>query len=238
VDGSVVPAGAGKYDGALVIHVVAGAVIDATGRVLIAQRPPGKHLAGGWEFPGGKLEPGEARTAGLARELGEELGIAIRTPRPLIRVRHTYPYGEVLIDMWVVKNYSGEPRGLDGQALRWLTQDELERAELLPADGPIVRALRLPDRLSDASTSFYEVREACRQGEDAGGKLHGVYCSTVEAALVAARAGADFIVMRPLLQMQAASILCRTVSVPVYLKGTSRKSAFALGATGINAIAL
>src|SRR5580693_7421101 len=94
----------GNHAGAPVIHVVAGAVIDATGRVLIAQRPPGKHLAGGWEFPGGKLEPGEARATGLARELGEELGIAIRNPRPLIRVRHTYPYGEVLIDMWVVKS--------------------------------------------------------------------------------------------------------------------------------------
>ena len=124
------------------IHVVAGAVIDAAGRVLIAQRPEGKHLAGGWEFPGGKLEPGEARASGLARELHEELGIAIRNPRPLIRVRHTYPYGEVLIDMWVVKSYGGSPRGLDGQALKWLSQDELEEAELLPADGPIVRALR------------------------------------------------------------------------------------------------
>ncbi|MEA3109713.1 MAG: 8-oxo-dGTP diphosphatase, partial [Gammaproteobacteria bacterium] len=125
------------------IHVVAAAVTDTDGRVLIAQRPPGKHLAGGWEFPGGKLEPGEARAAGLARELREELGIAIQNPRPLIRVRHTYPSGEVLIDMWVVKSYSGEPRGLDGQALRWLSQENLEKAELLPADGPIVRALRL-----------------------------------------------------------------------------------------------
>ncbi len=74
-----------------VIHVVAGALLDEKGRVLIAQRPPGKHLAGGWEFPGGKLEPGEDRRAGLARELREELGIAIATPRPLIRVRHSYP---------------------------------------------------------------------------------------------------------------------------------------------------
>jgi len=220
-----------------VIHVVAGAVIDAAARVLIAQRPPGKHLAGGWEFPGGKLEPGEARAAGLARELKEELGIAIRTPRPLIRVRHTYPYGEVLIDMWVVSRYDGEPRGLDGQALRWLSQDELEEAELLPADGPIVRALRLPEHLSDASTSFFEVREAHRRGDEAAGKLQGVYCATVEAALAAARAGADFIVMRPQLEMQAAAILCRMISVPVYLSGTTPESAFALGATGINIIA-
>jgi 8-oxo-dGTP diphosphatase len=124
-------------------HVVAAAVIDAAGRVLIAQRPLGKHLAGGWEFPGGKLEPGEDRSAGLARELREELGITLTgAPRPLIRVRHAYGYGEVLIDMWVVRQYSGEPRGLDGQALRWCTPEELESVELLPADAPIVAALR------------------------------------------------------------------------------------------------
>jgi 8-oxo-dGTP diphosphatase len=90
------------------IHVVAAAVIDSAGRVLIAQRPPGKHLAGGWEFPGGKLEPGEDRRLGLARELREELGITLlAAPRPLIRVRHAYDFGEVLIDMWVVRQFSG-----------------------------------------------------------------------------------------------------------------------------------
>jgi 8-oxo-dGTP diphosphatase len=125
-----------------VIHVVAAAVIDAAGRVLIAQRPPGKHLAGGWEFPGGKLEAGEEREAGLARELEEELGITIEAPRPLIQVNHAYPSRDVLLDVWVVKSYRGEPRGLDGQALRWCTLEELDQADLLPADGPIVQALR------------------------------------------------------------------------------------------------
>ncbi len=125
------------------VHVVAAAVTDADGRILIAQRPPGKHLAGSWEFPGGKLEPGETRVEGLARELKEELGITLTGhPRPLIRVRHAYLFGEVLIDMWVVTRYEGEPRGLDGQQLRWCTQEELATAELLPADRPIVVALR------------------------------------------------------------------------------------------------
>ena len=141
------------------IHVVAAAVIDGEGRVLIAQRPAGKHLAGGWEFPGGKLEPGEERLAGLARELREELGITITTPRPLIRVRHAYPSREVLLDTWVVRRYSGEPHGLDGQALRWCTQDELATADLLPADKPIVAVLRLPERLTQISTPFYDVSD-------------------------------------------------------------------------------
>jgi 8-oxo-dGTP diphosphatase len=126
------------------IHVVAAAVTNAEGRVLIAQRPPGKVLAGSWEFPGGKVEAGETRVQALARELSEELGITLTgQPRPLMRLRHSYPFGDVLIDMWVVTRYRGEPVGLDGQALRWCTLEELETAEMLPADRPIVAALRL-----------------------------------------------------------------------------------------------
>ncbi len=124
------------------IHVVAAAVLDGAGRVLIAQRPPGKHLAGGWEFPGGKLEPGEERLAGIARELREEIGIVIYDPEPLIQLMHTYEYGEVLLDVFVVRRFDGEPAGLDGQAIRWCLIDELERAEMLPADMPILKALR------------------------------------------------------------------------------------------------
>jgi 8-oxo-dGTP diphosphatase len=132
------------------VHVVAAAVTDAEGRVLIAQRPPGKVLAGSWEFPGGKLEPGESRVQALGRELLEELGITlIGEPVPLLQLRHTYPFGEVLIDMWVVTRYSGEPAGLDGQALRWCTLKELETAELLEADRPIVAELQhRADRVS------------------------------------------------------------------------------------------
>lgn len=130
-------------DTARPLHVVAAAVIDAQGRILIAQRPPGKALAGSWEFPGGKVEAGETRVQALARELREELGITLTGhPRPLMRLRHSYDFGDVLIDMWVVTRYSGDPVGLDGQALRWCTHEELAIADLLPADRPVVRALR------------------------------------------------------------------------------------------------
>ena len=101
-------------------------LIDGRGRVLIAQRPAGKNLAGGWEFPGGKLEPGEEPTQGLARELREEIGITIRDPRPLLRVRHRYAHGRILLDVWVVRRFSGRVRGLDGQALRWLRRAVLK----------------------------------------------------------------------------------------------------------------
>jgi 8-oxo-dGTP diphosphatase len=227
-----------------VIHVVAGGVIDATGRVLIAQRPPGKHLAGGWEFPGGKLEPGEARAAGLEREIKEELGIAIRNPRPLIRVRHTYPQGEVLIDMWVVKSYSGEPRGLDGQALRWLTQENLERAELLPADGPIVRALRLPERLTHLATPDYEVVEstfprkrlAVNGDANERSKLVGMFCGDDEEAVEAAGAGADFLVLRDVLGCGELAALCESVPVPVFARGIGLERAWEMGASGCSEI--
>jgi len=222
------------------IHVVAGAVTDAAGRVLIAQRPPGKHLAGSWEFPGGKLEPGEARAVGLARELREELGITIAEPRPLIRVQHAYPFGEVLIDMWVVTRYDGEPQGLDGQALRWCSQDELAEVDLLPADKPIVRALRLPERLREASTHYYVVSEPGGSSR-LDGRLSGVLCSSAEEGVAAAggegnrsQGPGDFLVMRCTLPEVELAALCTAVSVPVYARGEGLEWAWALGASGLN----
>jgi 8-oxo-dGTP diphosphatase len=225
-----------------VIHVVAAAVIDAAGCVLIAQRPSGKHLAGGWEFPGGKLEPGEDRLAGLARELREELGISIiGTPRPLIRVHHAYPSREVLLDIWVVKRYSGEPRGLDGQALRWCTQDGLATAELLPADKPIVAALRLPERLIQRSTPYYSVGDlrsledlTVVAGVDDVTRLRGVFCATAAEAAVAAGGGADFLVLSAVFPPGELPTLCQLVSTPVYARGLALEEAWALGASGIN----
>ena len=198
--------------------------------MLIAQRPAGKHLAGGWEFPGGKLEPGEERLAGLARELREELGITIGTPRPLIRVRHAYPSREVLLDIWVVTRYRGTPEGLDGQALRWCTQDELATVELLPADKPIVGALRLPERLTHISSAYYAV------GTTSAGKLRGVNCSNAAEALAAASAGADFLVMRSELPNPVLVSLCEAALLPVFVRNVALEVAWSLGASGINEI--
>ena len=213
-------------------HVVAAAVTDLEGRVLIAQRPPGKHLAGRWEFPGGKLNAGEDRRAGLARELREELGITLLPPlRPLIRVRHTYDYGEVLIDMWVARQYSGEPRGLEGQALRWCTGGELESVELLPADGPIVAALRLPEKLTQASTRDYVVGRSVESDHD--GRLRGVWCVGLADAMAASDAGADFLVLRNELPRAEIKSICEMVPVPVYVPGLGVEEAWELGATGV-----
>lgn len=223
-----------RVDTRRTVHVVAAAVIDAANRVLIAQRPPGKHLAGGWEFPGGKLEPGEERRAGLARELNEELGIRIGSPRPLIRIRHAYPSREILLDMWVVRSFSGEPRGLDGQALRWCSQDELPAADLLPADKPIIAALRLPERLTRPATADYRVTDLA--GTPNGATLRGMYIESISQATAAVDAGAHFVVMRAAVHADELENLCSSVSVPVYARGISLDLAWALGATGVSSI--
>ncbi len=123
------------------VRVVAAVLHDARGRVLIAQRPPGKHMAGYWEFPGGKIAPGESSEAALGRELAEELGIALRRCHPLLQLRHDYTDRVVELEVFVVDDYGGEPRGLEAQAFRWVAAAELFGLALLPADRPIIEAL-------------------------------------------------------------------------------------------------
>ncbi|HET6552834.1 MAG TPA: Nudix family hydrolase [Dyella sp.] len=128
------------------MHVMAGVMLDAQGRVLLAQRPPGKHLAGLWEFPGGKLEPDELPAAALARELREELGIDAAAGEPLIRVPWCYGERRLLLDAWTVRAWQGEPASLEGQALQWAFPASVDFSLLAPADRPILRALQLPLR--------------------------------------------------------------------------------------------
>ena len=123
------------------IHVVAGALYDERGRVLITQRPPGKLLAGRWEFPGGKLHDGEDTYDGLVRELHEELGVAVRAAEPLMRYDVDHPGRTVTLDMWIVTRWTGSVSGLDGQALKWVAPALLAAEDILEADQPIVAAL-------------------------------------------------------------------------------------------------
>jgi 8-oxo-dGTP diphosphatase len=123
------------------IRVVAAVLQDPVGRVLVSQRPAGKALAGLWEFPGGKLEPGEAAELALRRELFEELGIRVGGCRPLMQLQHEYPERYVELLVWAVGQFEGEARGLEGQALRWVSVQELRTLELLPADLPIIEYL-------------------------------------------------------------------------------------------------
>jgi 8-oxo-dGTP diphosphatase len=128
------------------IHVVAGVLHDAAGRVLIAQRPWATHLAGRWEFPGGKVQAGETIGIALHRELREELGIEVLCAQALAKFSHDYPDRSVVLDFARVTEWRGELRGLDGQLLRWEFPDRLLETGLLPADTPVVALL---SRLSD-----------------------------------------------------------------------------------------
>jgi 8-oxo-dGTP diphosphatase len=124
------------------ILVVAAALYDAAGRVLIAQRPKGKHQAGRWEFPGGKVAADESEGVALVRELREELGIEVIASRPFMRLEYSYPDRSVELSMWIVERFAGTPRGLDGQELRWVAPAGLADEDLLEADRPFVEALR------------------------------------------------------------------------------------------------
>lgn len=130
------------------MHVVAGVLVDDSGRILIAQRPPGKHLAGQWEFPGGKLEPGETAGAALERELDEELGIVVdpHSLEALIRVPWTYGERKMVLEAMLVRAWRGDPKALDAAAIAWHEPWAVDPAILAPADRPILAAARLPGR--------------------------------------------------------------------------------------------
>ena len=125
------------------MRVVAAALFDAQRRVLIAERPAGKHMAGWWEFPGGKVAAGESDSAALARELREELGVDTQPESELMTLTHEYPDRIIDLVLWKARLLGGEPRGLDGQALKWVECQSLGNERLLPADEPFIAALQL-----------------------------------------------------------------------------------------------
>jgi 8-oxo-dGTP diphosphatase len=126
------------------LNVVAAVLTQPDGRVLLAQRPPGKPYAGYWEFPGGKVEAGEALETALARELAEELGITIPTPCRWITRVFEYPHATVRLNFFRVFAWAGEPHPHEGQVFSWQRPDAVEVTPLLPANFPIVKALTLP----------------------------------------------------------------------------------------------
>ena len=125
------------------VHVVA-AVIERGDDILIARRPDHVHQGGKWEFPGGKVESGEAVEIALARELEEELGIQVTEAKPLITIAHDYPDKQVLLDVWRVSQFASEPHGMEGQEVRWVAAESLSEYEFPAANVPIVAAARLP----------------------------------------------------------------------------------------------
>jgi 8-oxo-dGTP diphosphatase len=124
--------------------VSAVALIDADGRVLLAQRPEGKSLAGLWEFPGGKVEPGETPEAALIRELHEELGIDTHASclAPLTFASHAYETFHLLMPLFACRRWQGTPQAREGQALAWVRPQDLRKYPMPPADLPLIPILR------------------------------------------------------------------------------------------------
>lgn len=124
------------------IHVAVGVVANARQEILLALRPVDVHQGGLWEFPGGKVEPGETVQTALARELNEELGIHCTEFSSLIEIRHDYGDKAVFLDVWWVKQFTGDAIGREGQSVRWVSASELTDYAFPEANKPIVAAIQ------------------------------------------------------------------------------------------------
>jgi 8-oxo-dGTP diphosphatase len=140
------------------VDVAVAVLIRRDGTVLLARRPAGKVYAGYWEFPGGKVEPDEPVEQALAREIREELGVAIGRAYPWITRVFVYPHATVRLHFHRVTSWSGELRALEHEAIAWQRPDATEVAPMLPANGPVLRSLSLPDEY--AITRFAEMGES------------------------------------------------------------------------------
>lgn len=193
------------------IEVVAGVITDARGRILLARRTEGRDLAGLWEFPGGKREPGETPEEALARELHEELGIDATVGPRVIAVPHRYPHKRLLLDVRRVSTWKSTPKGLDGQALAWVPPHKLASYAMPGADRPVVAALLQPDR--------YLVTPA-PEG-DGRGWLAAVEraASADDVRRIQLRPGADVDPSRWRMLARDAAALCRAADVEVLVNG-------------------
>lgn len=137
------------------VHVAVGVVVDAQQRILVSQRLPHLHLGGLWEFPGGKVETGESVQQALVRELAEELAVQVLNSVPLIEISHDYSDKSVLLDVWCVDSFNGEPHGREGQQWQWIDADGLHNLEFPAANKPIIAAIEdwLHSRCESSSES-------------------------------------------------------------------------------------
>ena len=156
------------------VHV-AVAVIQKGDEILIAHRPEHVHLGGLWEFPGGKVEPGETVQQALKRELCEELGIEIHLEsgiQPLLRMKHDYSDRTVLLDVWRVSQFTGEPKGLEGQPVRWVSKYSLTDYDFPEGNKPIIAAVNLPQKY--LITGDFQSSEDCYERLQKAIIEHGV----------------------------------------------------------------
>ncbi len=161
--------------GADALHVVAAVIVGDDGRILLSRRHEKAHQGGKWEFPGGKVEPGETAQMALARELEEELGITPLASRPLIQIPWRYPDLDVFLDVWRVERWRGEPSGREGQETGWFGVAELRHLPFPAANRPIVTAIELPNLVAITPADAHqrpEFEQRLRALADAGCRIH------------------------------------------------------------------
>src|SRR6267143_787313 len=186
------------------VDVAVAVLIRSDGAALLAQRPASKVYSGYWEFPGGKIEPGEPVAEALRREIREELGIEIERAYPWITRVFSYPHAKVRLHFYRVYSWRGEPRAIEHRAIAWQRPDAIELDPLLPANGPVIRNLMLP--------SEYAITRAREVGADG---VHltaeqlrsaparpdfpwcGASCHSSEELRRAEALGVDFVVLGP-----------------------------------------
>jgi len=217
------PSTAPETGAAAPVHVAVAVIVNPRGEVLLSRRPDHVHQGGLWEFPGGKCEPGERVADALRREIHEELGLGVRAQTPLIRIPYRYPDKSVLLDVWRVEDFEGEPHGREGQPVEWVAVADLRGRRFPAANRPIIRALELPQT--------YLVTPA--PGRDAERFLAGLECSLAAGVrLVQLRApGID---ERVLLELaEAAVALCHRHGAQLLLNASPRLARRA-GADGVH----
>ena len=123
------------------LDVVAGILTAGDGRILIAERTSDRPFSGMWEFPGGKIAAGESQQQALSRELEEELGIVVQKSVFFMTLEHDYPDRAVRLNFFKITGWSGDPSGLEGQKIRWVSPADIEDGLMLPADAPVIDAL-------------------------------------------------------------------------------------------------
>jgi 8-oxo-dGTP diphosphatase len=125
------------------VHVAVGVVVNRDREVLVARRHDNQHQGGLWEFPGGKVMPGEEVREALARELAEEVNIEVRESSPFLKIHHDYGDKKVLLDVWYVSMFAGQATGCEGQPVKWITVDEFDYRDFPEANSEIINQVRI-----------------------------------------------------------------------------------------------
>lgn len=156
-----------------IVHVAVGVIVGKDGKIFIAKRPDKVHQGGLWEFPGGKVDEGETIQQAVVRELREELAIDVISSKPLIKIRHDYGDKIVLLDVWKITKFAGEPIGNEGQPVLWVSPKNLHQFEFPAANKPIITAIILPQRwlITGNANSIEEYLQRTESALKAGVRL-------------------------------------------------------------------